>query len=227
MANNPVLFDAAFSAAVAGIEAGRIIRDTALSGYQSVRDAANTFATTLDALIPASLLLGPQDGELMNGICSNILAGRFLLSTTDTLALCQSIAALWNECRPLLVNTAPALVERLAWNGLLNFTQTVLAAPHAPGLYQVTGIIDVTTAAAGGIVDRVTSWTNQNGAAESASLSLPPNVSIPGVAPQAEAHTMAVSNGLGPITIEWQPGGVAPGAVIDVFSVATYLGKRA
>jgi len=226
MANNPALFDAALNAAVAAIEAGRIIRDTTATSYQNVRDAALAFANQVDALVPASALVSTADAELLNGICTQILCGRFLLATSNTASLAQSIVALWNECRPALINPAPALVERLGWDGLANFTQTVLAAPHAAGLYQITGVFDVTTAPAGGIVDRVTTWTNQNGVVETASLAAPPNVSIPGVAPQNEAHCMVISNGLGAITVEWQPGGVAAGAVIDVFSVATYLGKR-
>lgn len=226
MANNPQLFDAAFSAAVGGIEAGRVIRDTALTGYATVRDAASAFATTLDGLIPSSALITEPEAELLCAICTQILAGRFLLSTTDTLALARAIVALWNECRPVLINTAPPLVERLAWDGQANFTQVALAAPHAAGMYRVTGVVDVTTPAAGGVVDRVTSWTNPNGVVESTSLAALFNVSIPGTAPQDSNNVIAISNGLGAISVEWQPGGVPLGGVFDVYAVATYIGKR-
>ena len=227
MSNNPLLFDAAFSAAVGGIESGRVIRDTALAGYATVRDAASAFATTVDGLIPSSALITPPEADLLCAICTQILAGRFLLSTTDTLALSRAIVALWNECRTVLVSTAPVVVEFLNWDGQANRLQTVLPAGHIAGMYIVGAIVVVRATPGSGVTFRHTEWIGTNGAGLQTNDSPGPiSLGGTGTVPTNDPPITAMSDGSGPITVEWQPGGVPLGLIADLYVSAQFLGTK-
>lgn len=227
MANNPILYDAVIAAAAGGIEAGRWLTNSNVGSYDNVRLAAIHVADVVDALIAPNPNLIQADAFLLESIVRASLLGRVITATTNVSSLAVAMVALWTNARAALLQTEPLVIERIGWDGSANFTQIVLAAPHTPGLYLVTGIIDVTTAVAGGVITRHASWTNEDGVVETADNTLVSmNASISGVQPQGDSLVTLVSNGLGDITIEWQPGGVPAGAVIDVFSVAQLVGRR-
>jgi hypothetical protein len=230
MANNNGIFNAVLSGAAGAVISGRWLNNPIAGAYDNVRLGALNLANAIDALIPTTITLTNSDFDLMKGIVQGAVGGRFAKATADVSEISVALVSLWTNVRAAIlpVPLVPSpLVENLAWDGLANFTQIVLAAPHPAGMYLVDGVIDVLTPVGAGIITRHTSWTNGDGVVETNDNVSTISAANPGVQPQVDPPVTVISNGLGDITIEWQPGGVLPGADIDVFSVALYIGRRA
>lgn len=99
MSNNPLLFNAAFSAACAAGEAGRIINSTVSADYDELRAAALVFATTLDNAIPTDASTSQADANLMLSCCLTVLSGRYSLATSNYGQLTQAIKTLYDNAR--------------------------------------------------------------------------------------------------------------------------------
>lgn len=103
MANNPLLYDAALGGAIAGIEAGRVLKSTNSADYIGARSTAVAFATILDSLFPVNQNLTQQDSNLMQAICLQVLAGRFIKIDSGLVALANGIATLFTTIQAGLV----------------------------------------------------------------------------------------------------------------------------
>lgn len=108
MANNSVIYNAAFSGALGAIEAGRMIRSVQAADYDSVELTAATFAIALDSLIPTNTALTQADGDLMLSCCLSVMFGRFAKSTNNLTASINAIVALFNSVRASLVTVTNA-----------------------------------------------------------------------------------------------------------------------
>lgn len=225
MANNNLLFDAAYCGAVAGIEGGRSIANSSTLSYNAIRLAALRFANAIDALIPASNDFLQADAQLLQNICSQVTTGRHLTDTSNIDITAQAIVALWNQSRGDLLNPAPFVTQVIGWDGQANLLQTVLAAPHTPGMYIVTGVIDVITTVAAGMIFRHAEWHDPRHILDTWDNPTAVAASNPGFQPNNESTFTIVTDGLQPVTIEWQPGGVNPGFVGDVYCSAVFTGR--
>jgi len=226
MANNPTIFNAALSAALGAAEAQRGIRNPVAASYDTLKVAATAFATRVDSLIPTGIIT-EAEAELMQSICLQILAGKFIKPTSTFTALSLAILALWTSARANLVNELPIVAEFLNWDGLANHTLTPLAANHIPGMYLITGIAVVTTAAAGGIFFRHIEWTDPLGGLQTNDSPAPVSLTVPGTVPQNDPPPTIMSSGATAVTVEFQPAGVVPPLVANLYSSAVFVGKQA
>lgn len=225
MANNNLIFDAAYSGAVAGIEGGRSIANTSALSYNAIRLAALRFANAIDGLIAPSNDFLQQDAQLLQNICAQVCSGRHLTDTSNVTVTAQAIVALWNQTRGDLLNPAPFVVQNLNYDGQANLLQTVIGAPHTPGMYIVTGVIDVITVVAAGMIFRHAEWYDPRHILDTWDNPTAVAASNPGVQPNNESTFTIITDGLHPVTIEWQPGGVTPGFVGDVYCSAVFTGR--
>ena len=98
VANNNILYNAAFSGMVAAIEAGRMITGVNAGDYTEIEDTASIFADAVDDIIPTDDSLTAQDANLMLIICSQILGAR-AWRTDSTFVIANAIKALWTAAR--------------------------------------------------------------------------------------------------------------------------------
>ena len=99
MANNPLLFNAAYCAAIGAGEAGRLINSTNAADYAEVKAAALVFATALDNAIPFDASTSSADADLMLSCCLSVLFGRYSLATSSYAQIVQGITALYQAAR--------------------------------------------------------------------------------------------------------------------------------
>ena len=107
MSNNPLLFNAAFNAAVGAGEAGRIINSANAADYDEVEAAALVFATALDNAIPTDASTSQADADLMLSCCLSVMFGRYSLATSNYASIVQGIKTLYLAVRANHVSTNP------------------------------------------------------------------------------------------------------------------------
>jgi len=100
MANNGILFNAAFSGALGAINASRSIASASGAAYTGAVASANAFATLLDAAIPAANYT-QQEADLLQSICVQLFAQKGGASTDSVLL--AAVIAIFNQARTSLV----------------------------------------------------------------------------------------------------------------------------
>lgn len=103
--------------------------------------------------------------------------------------------------------------QRVGWDGQAVVTLEALPAGHARGNYSLTATMSVLAAPGLGIVTRVASWSD-GGAAQLFTDPAIGNFNATG--PQFNDPIVLHSDGTAAIVAEFQPGGVAPGALADL-----------
>ena len=105
MANNNFIFNGALQGATGGVHE-RWITDIDSNDYLLIRNAVVSFATTVDALIPADPTIVASDSALIQSICGMVLAGRYLDPGKDNTNIARAIAALYQTMRGSLLPEA-------------------------------------------------------------------------------------------------------------------------
>jgi len=82
--NNDAYFNAALAAAAGGPNIGRFRNSTVQADYATEIAAATAFATEVDSLIATDLGVSVARANLLNAICSALLASRYIASATAT-----------------------------------------------------------------------------------------------------------------------------------------------
>lgn len=147
MANNNILFDAAFSAAAS-----------------QVHDAAyvSAFATAVDGGIAAGSF-SVQDATLLQSVCTGVLSARLLSTTTSAAAAATAAVALFTTLRPSLLNAGGGIdVQSFSGPGTYTWTKPAFAkrctvyvfpvgGPAGSGRKQTTAATNATGGGAGAV----------------------------------------------------------------------------
>jgi hypothetical protein len=98
MANNVILFNAAFQGALAGATQ-RWNQDAVQLDYEDSVNAAVAFATQVDSKIPTNESIGDNQANTLRAICSGIISGRTPVSAvpSDYDAVANAIAANYRQ----------------------------------------------------------------------------------------------------------------------------------
>jgi len=104
MANNNIIFNAAFSGFVGGTQTRWLESDQTVD-YVTIRNDGLLFAAAVDLVIPTNAAFTQQEGDLMEAICASIFSGRYPvgspLTAFDELAL--AIKALFDLAQASLL----------------------------------------------------------------------------------------------------------------------------
>jgi|WetSurMetagenome_2_1015567.scaffolds.fasta_scaffold02664_14 hypothetical protein len=89
MAASSLVFNAAYTAAVAAFTQGR----TSLSNISTVQSVSATFATAVETAIGAGAITTTSQQLLLNGIVQSVLGGRVPASASNLTSLVAAVAA--------------------------------------------------------------------------------------------------------------------------------------
>ena len=143
MANNNILFNAAFAGALGGINTSRGIKSASGASYSGAIASAFAFATLLDADIAAGSF-NQQDANLLQDLCSQILSQKGAASSDATLI--AAIVAAFNAARSSL-EPAAASVAPLSTVLFVDVGSTVGGTPDGSISNPFTTIQDAVDAA--------------------------------------------------------------------------------
>jgi hypothetical protein len=118
----------------------------------------------------------------------------------------------------------PRATTLLDWDAQAFATLTLLGANHVAGLYSVSGLLVVRTAPAAGIAFREIRWNAPGAPGQVNSSPGPISLSVPGTVSSDPVEIF--SDGSAAIVLEFQPAGVVPPAVVDVYGAATKVARN-